>query len=254
MTVRSFQATEIEMKHLSWLLFGPSGSGKTVLIGTFPTPIAVIDPSNERGSTTLRGHPDARVWQPTTPAEVDESLAEIIRGKYRTIAFDGLTMFLEMLYNAKMEKKKTVEQSDWFKWGGEILRMIEKLRNVPAEKVYTAGVTTLKDGTVGPALFNWLTSRLPHKMEAVIYMDCITDVWGTPTFRAHLSGSGSIIGRVRGSMPGGMVPMPDYAMLLKVLSEPIFASGDAKPRRSQPIADTATATALPVEEAIKQAP
>lgn len=240
MSIRVYKATEIRLDQKSWLLFGPSGAGKTVMLGTFPRPILVMNPTSEQGVVTLKDHPDVTVVDVTTRADVKDGLEYMIgeAPKFRTIAIDSLTTVLEIFYRAARDKGR-VEQSAWLDWGVEMLGIVERLRLLPCEKVYTATASFRAAPELGqvekkgetkaqPSLFRWLESRLPAKMELYIYQERQNDLDGSPRFMAFPAGKEGVDGRCRGMRPMPPIESPTYKKVMRGYEHTLFGSKKAK--------------------------
>lgn len=248
MTLKIRKAADIKMEHLSWLFYGAAGSGKTTLAATFPSPIAMINMVTANEAVTVHGHPGVDVLDVESPADMNDALAYVINntGKFKTVLVDNMTAFIEMIIRSK---KGRMSLEEWMPIGLDVMNMIDRLRKLPAEIVYTAALGGVKDEVSsglkhgGPVMFNWLEQRFPSKMDAIVYLESSSDARGIPTFRAYLSGFGPMIGRVRGSLPGGMIESPSYAKLIEKLSEPLF-QGSGAPSQALVAANSDTAAIL----------
>lgn len=243
MAIRIYSASEIEMKHLSWLFYGRPGAGKTTLSGTFPGPILITNFLSEQGAKTLANHSSVQVVDVGTRGDMDEFIGYAVANhvKYRTIVLDSLTTLVDMLMRQFIaENNKMPNFAQWADWKGQIFSMVDRLRNLPCEKVYTA-LLTARDQVMGedkigqPAMFKSLEEQLPGKMDAVIYLEAETDRDGFPTFFAYPSGKGDISGRFRGIKPSGRIENPSGQKLFDLLkkgslwsSVPSAGNGDGK--------------------------
>jgi phage nucleotide-binding protein len=255
MTLKIYDAKDILLKHLSWLLFGRSGAGKTTLAATFPGPILLVTFTVERGEMTLRGHPGVKVLEVGTPTDMNEALQYIMRehAKYRTIVIDSLTSFVDVLYRTTKVKRE-VNWDDWRAWKGQVFAMVEALRALPCEIVYTAILTAVQSEMSatetfgGPAMFKSLEQELPARMEAVIYLEAETSAQGVPIYKAYLWGKGKTIGRVRGTRPSQPLVGPTYQRIMEAISKPLFA-GKAEPEKPE----EAPAPAVPADAPVAPA-
>jgi hypothetical protein len=239
MTIKMYPASAIELKNSSWLLYGRSGSGKTTLIGTFPPRILVVNFVCEGGVRTLRGHPGVDVVDVETLTDMNEAFDYLIKNyaKYRTIAIDSLTSLVDIMYR-HTRAKRPVERMDWLEWRSKVYEMAERLRKLPVETVFTATQAANTDEATGskfggPNLFGSLEAGLPAKMDLSVLMECETDARGIPKYTAHLSGKGTMIGRVRGTLPVGSIESPTYAAIMDKIKVPLF-KGNAPEAIPQP--------------------
>lgn len=228
MGIRVYPATAIEIKNQSWLLYGKSGAGKTTLIGTFPPRILVVNFVCEGGARTLRGHPNCDVVDVETLTDMNEAFEYIVKNyqKYRTVAIDSLTSLVDIMYR-HTRAKRMVERVDWLEWRSKIYEMAERMRKLPVEAVFTATQSANTDEATGskyggPNLFGSLEAGLPAKMDLNVLMECETDARGIPSYKAHLSGKGTMIGRVRGTLPAGSIDSPSYMAIMEKIKEPLF--------------------------------
>lgn len=239
MGIKIYPATAIELKNSSWLIYGRSGSGKTTLIGTFPPRLLVVNFVCEGGARTLRGHPNCDVIDVEALADMNEAFEYIIKNysKYRTIAIDSLTSLVDIMYR-HTRAKRMVERMDWLEWRSKVYEMAERLRKIPVEVVFTATQAANTDEATGskfggPNLFGSLEAGLPAKMDINVLMECETDARGIPKYTAHLSGKGTMIGRVRGTLPVGSIESPSYAAIMDKIKVPLF-KGNAPEAIPQP--------------------
>lgn len=210
-----YSATEIKMQHMSWLVYGRSGSGKTTLLATFPGRLYVVNFVQERGALTLRGHPNCDVADVETPEDMNDALTYFIANhtKYSTFAVDSITTFVDVLYQSVASRRKVDWKTDWTMWKNQVFGMVERIRKLPVECVYTATLSAIEDEVEpgkrgGPAMFKSLERDFPARMEAVVYLESEATERGRPAFRAYLSGKTMMLGRVRGTMPQGVIEPP----------------------------------------------
>lgn len=232
MAIKVYPATDIKLEHLVWLLYGLTGSGKTTLIGTFPSPIAHINFTQEKGAFTLRQHPKATIIDVTTPQDVKDAVEFVVANhtKFKTVAVDGISTWCEILYRDQAAKGK-VEWNHWKNWKSLIFSVIERLRSLPLEVVFTAG-TAAKDDEVtgitsgGPAVFGSLKAELPSRVEVYLLLESETDARGYVKFRAYPSGKGPMGGRVRGTLPQAPIDSPNYKKIFDLITTPLFHGSD----------------------------
>lgn len=241
MTLRIYDATEIQFGHLSWLFIGSTGAGKTTLVGTFPTKIAHINFVQEKGGYTLRGHPGVKMLDVSTPADVIAAIDYVVANhtQFKTVAIDSVSTWCELLYRSQAKAGK-VEWNHWKNWKSLIFSSIERLRALPLEVVITAGLATKDDDARditrgGPAVFNSLKDELPARVEVYMYLESETDQRGFVKYTAYPSGKGQIGGRVRGTLPHKPIPSPTFDKIVKLISTPLFkGSGVPTPPEAPP--------------------
>lgn len=251
MAIRVRKAKDIKVEHWSWLIFGRPRAGKTALIGTFPAPICVINPTNENGATTLRGHSGVTVIDVSSTSEIDEAIdwfyANGEKEGFRTVALDSLTSVEELLRleSPNWDKPKADQRPEYKVWAGKIVCWVDRLRAAPVESVFTATLSAVRDEVTGemfggPALFKSLEERLPAKFDATIYMETKEELVVPPpqpgnggataprvpvrtvTRKAHLVPVSSIISGVRGCLNPKSVENPTYERIMAEIQQPLF--------------------------------
>jgi hypothetical protein len=262
--VRVYEAKDIRRKYLSWLLYGKSRSGKTGLIGTFPPPICCTNFPNEDGIITMQGHSDVTVAHIETAKDMvdfpdwvfSQQAQRIAEGKkpFATVAVDSITSWIELLVkehvalNGKIKIPTDLYLYD--EWGMLIRTLIDRLRPLECEQVYTATASINKDELTGstfggPDMFKSLEKRVPAKVAATIYLEAdtvTTEVAGikrTLVKRvAHLAPWNGMTAGVRGCFlraikdpkaegkfivdETGSVENPTFAKIMQAISEPLF--------------------------------
>ncbi len=229
MAIKVSKATDIKTGSMSWMIYGGPGSGKTTFAATFPQPILMLNMVPAKEKMTVRGHPGLDVVDVDSPQDLNDALDYVLRNaaNYKTILVDNLTTMLEILTRVKPR----MNLEDWMPIGNQIMAMVDRLARLSCEVVYTAGLAAVPDeiGTGkhgGPALFRWLEQRLPHKMDALVFMESQADIRGVVSFRAHFSGSGAMKGRVRGVVPIGIMENPTYKKVAALLTDTLFKGKD----------------------------
>jgi hypothetical protein len=244
--MKVIEAKEILPEKLSWLLYGRPRAGKTTLIGTFPEPICVTNFANENGAVTLRNHPGVTVVQIEQASDMDEFVnwifaeqeRRVAEGKqpFRTVAVDSLTSYVEMLRVEHIQGGGTTKMPGvlpfYADWAHRIITLIERLRALDAERVYTATATLNRDeldGSTmgGPDMFKSLEQRVPAKVDAVIFMEADTARTGEGQTRitrtAWLTPHNGMIAGVRGYVGQPFVLDPTYQKIHKEMGEALFS-------------------------------
>lgn len=239
------EAKSIRPEKLSWLVYGRPRAGKTTLIGTFPPPICITNFGNENGAVTLRGHSDVTVVTIKVASDVDRFVNWVFQqqelrakeGKqpFRTVAIDSLTSYVEMMRMEHVASGGTTKMPGilpyYAEWAGKVITLIERLRCLDAERVYTATASLNKDeldGSThgGPDMFKSLEQRVPAKVDAVIYMESDTEKTSdgkTLVKRtAWLTPHNGMIAGVRGYVGKPFVESPSYAKIHGEMGEALF--------------------------------
>ena len=135
------KASEIK-KPIRALIYGEAGVGKTTLLGTLPSPVAIIDFEGGAG-IRFDDREDILIAEITSKEELDEALTELPKLEVNSIAFDGFSVYLQ----ARLEeiakkypgKSGGVEFKHWNRLFREIKDLILKfLRNPNKHVVFTA--------------------------------------------------------------------------------------------------------------------
>ena len=239
------EARDMRPERLLWLFYGRPRAGKTTIIGTFPPPILITNFGNENGAVTLRGHSDVSVAQIRTAADLDEFIGWVYKqqeervaaGKqpFKTVAVDSLTSYVEMLRMEHIRGGGTTKMPgilpDYAEWAIKVITLIERLRGLEAEVVYTATASLNKDeidGSThgGPDMFKSLEQRVPAKVDAVIFMEADTlknDEGQTVVQRtAWLTQHNGMIAGVRGYIGQPFVMNPTYAKIHEQMGKALF--------------------------------
>lgn len=185
---KSYSARDMTLGAMSWFIYGHPRVGKTVMIGTFKEPILLTNFANENGAAALRGHPgDVTIYDVETSQDVLDFPVWIVKknaeraaeglAPFATVAVDSLTSFLEMrqadLGHALSLPRELPLIAEWT---NDIIALIDRLRPLKAEKVYTSTLTVKEDrktGAIssGPSLFRSLAGRVPAKCDATILLE-----------------------------------------------------------------------------------
>lgn len=239
------EAKDMKPERLLWLFYGRPRAGKTTIIGTFPPPILITNFGNENGAVTLRGHSDVSVAQIKKAADVDEFVnwlykqqtERVAAGKppFRTVAIDSLTSYVEMMRMEHILNGGTTKMPGilpyYAEWANKVITLIERLRGLDAEVVYTATASLNKDeidGSThgGPDMFKSLEQRVPAKVDAVIFMEADTtkDAEGkTQIVRtAWLTPHNGMIAGVRGYVGEPFVEGPTYTKIHAQMGKALF--------------------------------
>lgn len=240
------EAKDIKPEKLSWLFYGRPRVGKTTIIGTFPPPIVITNFANENGAITLWGHPGVTIVKIERASDVEEFIKWVYKAQeerkaagqdmFRTIAFDSLTSYVEMLRMEHITNGGTTKMPGilpfYAEWANKIVTLIERLRGLDAERIYTATASLNKDeldGSMhgGPDMFKSLEQRVPAKVDAVIFMEADTQRVGdtnqTQVVRtAWMTTHNGFIAGVRGYMGEPCVVSPSYRKLLAQMGKGPF--------------------------------
>lgn len=243
--MKVIEAKEIRPEKLSWLIYGRPRAGKTTLIGTFPGPICITNFKNENGAVTLRNHSDVTVVDIEHASDVDEFIKWVFRqqeerpkaGKppFRTVAVDSLTSYIEMLRMEHVESGGTTKMPGilpyYAEWANKVCVLIERLRALDAERVYTATAALNRDELDGskyggPEMFRSLEQRVPAKVDAVIFIEAntVAEADGkTQVMRiAWLAPHDGMIAGVRGYVGSPYVQDPSYTKIHAEMGEALF--------------------------------
>ena len=135
------KASEIK-KPIRALIYGEAGIGKTTLLGTLPSPIAIIDFEGGAG-TRLYGREDVYIAEVSSREELEQALKEIPSLGVKSIAFDGFSVYLQVRLEEIIKqypgKSIAVEFKHWNRLFREARYLIfSLLKNPQTHIVFTA--------------------------------------------------------------------------------------------------------------------
>lgn len=234
-----YSAKSMKLGAMSWFIYGHSRVGKTALIGTFKEPIFLTNFLNENGAETLREHPgDVTIFDienakdvidlPITVIKENERRASEGLAPFATVAVDSLTSLLE-LRQAELGHALSLprELPLIAEWTNDIIALIDRLRPLQAEKVYTSTLTVREDrktGAVsaGPSLFRSLAGRVPAKCDATILLESVSTVEGADVRVdriAWMTPHDGLPAGTRGYAGPPTIHAPSYAKIMAELSQ-----------------------------------
>jgi len=152
------KATELPQRKLRILIYGEPGVGKTTLLSTLPKPTLVID--FEAGADIrLRGEEDLYIAEVSSREDLKKLLSSISQYpvKFESIAFDGLSIFIDRLLKdivekRKKEKKLKGDNPGFYEWGllsAYAREIVLGLLKTHAHVVFTALSRTVIDKDSG---------------------------------------------------------------------------------------------------------
>jgi hypothetical protein len=245
MALEIVEAKDIKAEKLTWLFYGRPRAGKTTLIGTFPQPICITNFKNENGAKTVRGHSGVTTVNIKQASDLDGYINWVFQQQeerpkaglapFKTVAVDSLTSYVEMLRMEHIQNGGTTKMPGilpyYAEWANKVITLIERLRGLDAEVVYTATASLNKDeldGSThgGPDMFKSLEQRVPAKVDAVIFMesDTVKNAEGVavPQRLAWLTPHNGMIAGVRGYVGKPCVEAPNYAKLMAEMGAALF--------------------------------
>ena len=135
------KASEIK-KPIRALIYGEAGVGKTTLLGTLPSPVAIIDFEGGAG-VRFSNRDDIFIAEVSSKEELEEAIAELPNLGAKSIAFDGFSVYLQARLEEIVKQYPGRSGSVEFKHWNRLFReakylILNLLRNPQAHIVFTA--------------------------------------------------------------------------------------------------------------------
>ncbi len=168
MAVKAFSPKEA-FTHigLKALVYGPPGSGKTTLAKTMPKPVLVID--FEGGIITLLNEPDILVCPVSDTTELRTVVEELLHDtQFRSVVFDGLSIFLRRRMQQIRGDKERATWDDWQKLTNEVRAAVFPLLQLRKHLLLTSLPKYLRNRDEKGREFGPIIGAMPNLTPAVM--------------------------------------------------------------------------------------